>query len=527
MKITILSDIHGNLPALQAVLRHARGCEADDLIINLGDSVGYGPEPDKVVQMLQGKHVINLLGDYDKKVLSKKHREEGWARVENPDKRLMFHWTYQKLSKRSRKLIENYPAQNLIEIEGVKIFMTHTTPGSNYEFLGPDTPDKTLEKIAKEIKTDIILCGHSHRAFVRQVNEVLFINPGSVGRPDDADPRSSYAILEIVDGKPKVELVRFPYNLMAAIQSIRQSGLPEVFAQVILQGMNYDDVLAKFDKNIPKPSLSPSGILTLLTDFGLADHFVGVMKGVILNIAPHVKIVDIGHQVRPQNVMQGALMLDESVPYFPPGTVHVAVVDPGVGTQRRAIAAKIGSHFFVAPDNGLLSLVIQKAQENGEPVEIFTLDQPEYWLPDISRSFHGRDIFSPVGAHIVNGTPLEMLGSPLVDPILLKIPEPKQTDYGWQGEVVLVDIFGNLSTNLPAQTIEPNTDQFAVVIQDIIVKGLTRTFGDSEPGSLIATIDSRGMLAISVVNGSAKDRLNADVGSMVQIIFGEHKTQNL
>ncbi len=244
MIITVLSDIHGNLPALKAILQHA-DAQGTDQILNLGDSTGYGPEPDGVVQLLNEIDTINLLGDYDKKVLRKKHRKTGWSKVKNPDKRLMFNWTCHALSKRSRKLLKSYPEQKTIEVGSLKIFMTHTSPGSKGGYLGPETSQASLKKIAEKIEADVILCGHSHRSFVRWVDDVLFINPGSVGRPDDGDPRGSYAVLEIHDGKPGAELFRIQYDLMAAVQGIRKAGLPEVFAQVLQQGVNYDDVITK------------------------------------------------------------------------------------------------------------------------------------------------------------------------------------------------------------------------------------------------------------------------------------------
>lgn len=246
MKITVLSDIHGNLEALKAILQHADTQGAAEWILNLGDSTGYGPEPDAVIQMLYKIKAINLLGDYDKKVLRKKHRKTGWSKVKNLDKRLMFDWTYHALSKRSRKLLKFYPEQKTIEVGSLKIFMTHTSPGAKGGYLEPETSQASLKKIAENIKADVILCGHSHRSFVRWVDDVLFINPGSVGRPDDGDPRGSYGILEIHDGKPGAELFRIQYDLKSAVQEIRQAGLPEVFAQVLQQGLNYDDVITKF-----------------------------------------------------------------------------------------------------------------------------------------------------------------------------------------------------------------------------------------------------------------------------------------
>lgn len=422
MKIIVISDVHGNFHALQAVLRHARGQGAGEQVLSLGDATGYGPCPDQAVRWLQSENVISILGDYDKKVLSKKHRKEQWARVDKPDKRMMFAWTYDSLSKKSRKFLKSLPEKRSFVINNLRILMTHTSPDPESQYLDSETSLKRLGELADQVDVDVVLFGHSHRAFVRTVNGVSFINPGSVGRLDDGDPRASYALLDMRDGECQVQLFRVPYNITAAVQALRQRGLPAVFRQVVRQGLNYDDVVHQFGDHPAAGWLEPNGIVTLLTDFGLQDHFVGVMKGVIAEIAPQTKVIDISHQIHPQNVIEGSRMLKEAVPYFPAGTVHVAVVDPGVGTHRRAVAAQIGSQFFVAPDNGLLSPLIERAKEKGEVLVIVALDQPKYWLPEPSRSFHGRDIFAPVGAHLANGVPLQKLGQTISDPVLINFP---------------------------------------------------------------------------------------------------------
>ena len=521
MKVTLLSDIHGNLPALEAVIRHAEGQMATQIILNLGDSVGYGPNPNEVVLWTQSERVINILGNYDKKVLSKKHRKKAWSGVKNPDKRAMFAWTYQALSKKSRRILKSMPEQRELTLEGHKILMTHGSPASINEHLLPDTSENRLKELAAMNKADIILCGHSHQAFVRRVGDVQFINPGTVGRPDDGDPRASYAILDFSEEGLEIEFFRVPYNISSAVQTIRETGLPENFAQVIRRGRSYDGVMAEISGTNPTPKLIPSGTLTLLTDFGTRDHFTGVMKGVILYIAPQAQIVDISHHIDPQNVRQGALMLSEAVPYFAPGTVHVAIVDPGVGTKRRALAARIGQQYYVAPDNGLLSFVLQQAQEQQEQIQLFALDQPQYWLPQISQSFHGRDIFSPIGAHLVNGISLETLGSPINDPMIIETQLPIRTETGWIGEVISIDTFGNLSSNVTAQDLLQEDTSLEFFIQGETIHGITHAFADAQPGTLIATIDSSGALAISVVNGSAKEQLQAKVGTQIQIQFLE------
>lgn len=501
-----------------AVLRHARGQEADQTVLNLGDLTGYGPNPDAVVRWTQARHVRSILGDYDQKVLSKKQRQEGWKRVKTPEKRQMFAWTYDVLSKRARRILKSLPEQRLLQIEGVRILMAHGSPISIRDHLSPDTPQEYLIDLASQTEADVILCGNSHQAFCRKAGDALFINPGTVGRPDDGDPRASYAVMDLEDGKLDVKFHRVSYDVSAAAQALLQSGLPPIFAQILRQGLNYDDVRRVLGSDGGNFDPWPNGILTLLTDFGISDPFVGVMKGVILDIAPQARLIDLTHQVHPQNVRQAAHLLAKSIPYFPPGTVHMAVVDPGVGTNRRALAAQIGANYFVAPDNGLLSPILQGARDQGEQVKIVSLDQAQYWLPDPSRSFHGRDIFAPVGAHLLNGLPLEKLGSLIDDPILMETLMPQRTDGGWLAEVVHVDNFGNLITNLTVNDIPDDDTQLHVGIGDQTIAGLTRTFAEAESGTLIATIDSDGALAISVVNGSAQDMLGADIGTPVEVL---------
>jgi len=518
MKITLLADIHGNLPALKAVLCHARANGAAQIILNLGDSVGYGPHPNEVVQWIQGSHFINILGNYDKKVLSEKHRKKEWESVKTPEKRSMFAWTYHALEKSTRKFLRNLPEKRIVDIKGKRLLMTHGSPAFHNEHLKPDTPQERLRALANLSKADVVLCGHSHQAFTRSVNNVLFINPGSVGRPDDGDPRASYAVLEVHDGEMSVQHFRIPYHIMEAVRGLRRTGLGDVFPEILRQGMNYDAVVERFGEKPETTYLEPSGIITLMTDFGLQDHFVGVMKGVIADIAPHAKAIDITHKIHPQDVSEAARMLAEAAPYYTPGTVHAAVVDPEVGTARRALAARLGSFFYVAPDNGLLTRVIQEASGEDLPVDIIELNQPQYWLPEPRHTFHGRDIFAPVAAHLANGLPLEKLGEPINDPVLLTLSQPVRTAKGWQAEVIWVDSFGNLSTNLHESVLPDERDNIQVRVQGYTIHGVSQAFGDAPPGALIAMVDSTGHIAIAVVNGSAAERLNASSGTCVEII---------
>jgi S-adenosyl-L-methionine hydrolase (adenosine-forming) len=259
-------------------------------------------------------------------------------------------------------------------------------------------------------------------------------------------------------------------------------------------------------------------IITILTDFGLKDGNVGVMKGVIWGIAPKAQIADISHQISPQDVAEAALILARSAPYFPPGTVHLAVVDPGVGTSRRPIAARIGSQYFVLPDNGLLTLVLEKAGEEGQPVEIVHLDRPEYQLPQVSHVFHGRDIFAPAAAHLAAGVPFSALGSRIDDPVRLDLPHPQPTPDGLRGQIIHIDHFGNLSTNVRQEDLE-GAQKLSLRMRGAEVPGLARTFGERPSGELVALFGSTGSLIISVVNGSAAERLGAQVGDEVEVVL--------
>lgn len=259
-------------------------------------------------------------------------------------------------------------------------------------------------------------------------------------------------------------------------------------------------------------------IITLLTDFGLKDGFVGIMKGVIWNIAPSAQIADITHEIGPQNVIEGSLVLAQAVKYFPAGTVHVAVVDPGVGTTRKPVAARIGSQYFVGPDNGLFTGVIEAAEQEGAAIEFYHLTNPGYWLPQVSRSFHGRDIFSPVGAHLSNGVSLAELGMPIADPARIMVPRPEPTADGFAGQVLSVDHFGNLLTNITPEQLK-GREGVVIKVGEASIEGLSLTFGERKPGELVAMIDSSGVLQIAVVNGNAADQLKVGIGTSILLRF--------
>ena len=256
--------------------------------------------------------------------------------------------------------------------------------------------------------------------------------------------------------------------------------------------------------------------ISLTTDFGLKDGNVGVMKGVIWGIAPKAQIADLSHQITPQNVPEAALILARSAPYFPAGSIHLVVVDPGVGTERRPIAGRLEEHYFVLPDNGVLTIMLERAEQGQWPVEIVHLDQPQYWLPVVSNVFHGRDIFAPVAGHLAAGVPLGRLGTPIHDPVRLQLPQPERTRHGLRGEVIHLDHFGNISTNIRREHLD-EARSVTVSLCGVKIRGLRRTFGENPPGTLIALYGSTGNLIISEVNGNAAQRLGANTGDPVDV----------
>jgi S-adenosylmethionine hydrolase len=259
-------------------------------------------------------------------------------------------------------------------------------------------------------------------------------------------------------------------------------------------------------------------IITLLTDFGSKNGFSGVLKGVIWKISPDARITDLTHEISPQNILEGAIALWRAAPYFPSGTIHVAIVDPGVGTSRRSIAARIGDQYFVGPDNGLFTPLVEQAEMTGQPVKFIHLDDPQYWLPVVSNTFHGRDIFSPVAAHLARGIPLEELGSPMDDPVRLTMPQPVKVKKGWNGQVMLIDHFGNIATNL-SRDLTRGKKELVITIAGKTIHGLTNTYGEQQAGDLIALVDSENYIEVATVNGNGAKTLGVAVGDPVELRY--------
>jgi S-adenosylmethionine hydrolase len=258
--------------------------------------------------------------------------------------------------------------------------------------------------------------------------------------------------------------------------------------------------------------------ISILTDFGLKDGNVGVMKGVIWGITPAAQISDLSHDISPQNILEAAFVLRRAAPYFPKGTIHLVVVDPGVGTERRGIAGQIGAYRFVGPDNGVVTRLADYALEKGWSRRFVHLDRPDYWLPEVSHVFHGRDIFAPVAAHLAGGVPLEAVGTPIEDPVFLSLPKPIKTQDGILGEVIYIDHFGSLVTNIRSSDLHTDRN-VSIEVKGSKVEGMVKTFGDRPPGTLIALFSSTGDLILSVVNGSACRFLKVEVGEQVKVYF--------
>jgi S-adenosyl-L-methionine hydrolase (adenosine-forming) len=272
--------------------------------------------------------------------------------------------------------------------------------------------------------------------------------------------------------------------------------------------------------------MSKNRIITLLTDFGLSDVYVGVMKGTIAQINPQLKVIDITHDIPPQNIAAGRFCLMNAYAYFPTETVHVAVVDPGVGSSRRGVAIQCANCFLVGPDNGLFSGVLSRESALAKPskrIACVCLTNPKYWRThQPSSTFHGRDIFAAVGAHLATGVRLEELGEriDLASLVQLQIPNCVVTATGIVGCVQYGDRFGNLITNIPEHCIKSNNWSVKVDrISDSITIPSGKTYSDSKPGDLLAIIGSEGWVEISVNGGSAQSVLKLEFGAIVQLLF--------
>jgi S-adenosyl-L-methionine hydrolase (adenosine-forming) len=262
---------------------------------------------------------------------------------------------------------------------------------------------------------------------------------------------------------------------------------------------------------------TPGPLITLLTDFGSKDNYVGVMKGVILSLCPNARLVDVAHHVPPQDVASAAFLLDRTYGYFPQGTLHLAVVDPGVGTKRRGMVLEISGHTFVTPDNGLLTHILAT---NGDPnMNTYSIENDSLFLSHCSNTFHGRDVFAPVVARLAAGMAPESVGPRIENPVRFSIPQLKKTSHTLEGRIVYVDHFGNLVSNIPAKDVEVLAEEgeITITLGDTEIKSLSQSYEAANNGGVLAIIDGFNRLEVSIRNGNAAKILNQGIGSMIRV----------
>lgn len=259
-------------------------------------------------------------------------------------------------------------------------------------------------------------------------------------------------------------------------------------------------------------------LITLTTDFGYQDPFVGIMKGVIAAINPQARVIDLSHGVPAQNVMAGALILQHSVRYFAAGTIHVAVVDPGVGGARKPILIEHAGSYFIGPDNGVLSLAL----ERNLPERIIELTNADFHLQHLSQTFHGRDIFAPVAAHLSLGVPLTDFGKPLATSVNLFVPQIIRGENRLDGEIIYADSFGNLFTNIRERDLTglPRA-RLQVGLAGVSFGGLVTTYGVVSAGEFACLFNSWGLLEIAINKGNVMQRTGAKIGDKVTVTVKE------
>jgi S-adenosylmethionine hydrolase len=258
----------------------------------------------------------------------------------------------------------------------------------------------------------------------------------------------------------------------------------------------------------------PNPLITLTTDFGLSDHYVGAMKGVILRIWPAARIVDISHGVGAFEIAEGAFLLAQAYRFFPKGTVHVVVVDPGVGTSRRPILVQAAGQYFIAPDNGVLSIVYAR-----EAHKVRAITNERYFLQPVSQTFHGRDVFSPVAAHLASGIKPARFGKPITDYLRLNFDKPERTGRrAWTGTILKIDRFGNMVTNFSVEDFpDLGKGSFEMAVGPQRVGVLARNYAECGPGELFVIAGSSGFYEISVGQASAAKLLGCAAGAPVEL----------
>jgi S-adenosylmethionine hydrolase len=260
-------------------------------------------------------------------------------------------------------------------------------------------------------------------------------------------------------------------------------------------------------------------VITLTTDFGLSDHFAGVMKGVILGIQPAARIIDISHDVQPYQIADGAFTIAQAYRYFPKKTIHVVVVDPGVGSARRPLLAEVAGQYFVAPDNGVLSMIFAREDGGVEQATVRHITSERYFLQPLSRTFHGRDVFSPVAAHLAAGVTPAKFGKRIEDYLRASFDKPTHTGKRhWTGIVLKADHFGNLATNFHSDEFPSiRTHAFSLKAGSQVITRLALTFSECAPGELVAIVGSSGYIEVAAGQGSAAKALGCGAGAPIEL----------
>ena len=255
-------------------------------------------------------------------------------------------------------------------------------------------------------------------------------------------------------------------------------------------------------------------IITLLTDFGSQDHYVGTMRGVILGINPHATIVDISHHISPQNIVEGAFLLTSVYAYFPPGTIHLAIVDPGVGSERKPILVKGKNFFFIGPDNGLFGLIYDQLKN----FSVYELTQTRFFLKPVSATFQGRDIFAPIAAYLSRGVSPRSMGKETKNFQRLSLPQPILEKKRIRGKVMYIDNFGNLITNITVDHLK-NLGKFPreIKIREKVISGLSKNYQTVKKGALLAIMGSSNFLEIAVRDGNAQKKLKSKKGDEIKV----------
>ncbi len=264
-------------------------------------------------------------------------------------------------------------------------------------------------------------------------------------------------------------------------------------------------------------------MIVLITDFGVGSIYTGLMKAVIHSIYHDAEIIDLTHNIQPQNIKQAAFLLKNSIAYFPEQTIFVIVVDPGVGSNRKSLIVKLEEKYFVFPDNGIISYVIGENSEG----EAYELTNKDYFREKVSSTFHGRDIFAPVAAHLAGGVDIKKFGNRINLSDIVQIPPPllnKESFNCWLGEIIYSDSFGNIITSLNTEDLgiensDPDLkDNWRFEVSNQIVKGLKRNYSEANPGELLAYVGSFGYIEIGISNGNAAQALNAVSGNKIRAI---------